>query len=94
MSLDDYDTGAFADESVVLALVKTRLRVRDGELQRLNSEGGVLLRVPLAELESFEIRTVVDPLAIVFIGVGAALGALTYFLWEEITFGPAGSLVW
>ncbi|MBI3822409.1 MAG: hypothetical protein HY289_06985 [Planctomycetes bacterium] len=84
MSYDNRDTGVRADEKVVLELVKTRLRVRNRELQRLNAQGGIILSVPLAELKSIEARPVVDPIAIAFIVVGAALGAVTHFFWDDI----------
>ena len=80
----EYDEAAGGDS--VLELSKTRLRVRDGELQRRNAQGGVALRLPLADIEAIEWRYVFDPMCLVFMAMGSGVGAIGRFLVENNTF--------
>jgi hypothetical protein len=67
----------------VLELAKTRLRVVSGELQRLNKSGGVMLRLPLHQIEAVEFRSFFDPVCIVFMAMGVGLGAIGYYVSES-----------
>lgn len=66
-----------------LELLKTGLRVQQGELLRLNKNGGIAMRLPLAAIESVEFLTRFDPFCLVFIGVGLGLGAVGYRISES-----------
>ncbi len=66
-----------------LELFKTGLRVQQGELLRLNKNGGIAMRLPLAAIESVEFLTRFDPFCLVFIVVGLGLGAIGYRVSES-----------
>jgi hypothetical protein len=74
--------GAGADDAE-LELFKTGLRVQHGELLRLNKNGGIAMRLPLAAIESVEFLTRFDPFCLVFIVVGLGLGAVGYRVSES-----------
>lgn len=73
---------ASADEAD-LELFKTGLRVQQGELVRLNKNGGIAMRLPLASIDSVEYLTRFDPFCVVFIAVGLGLGAIGHFVSES-----------
>lgn len=66
-----------------LELVKTRLRIEDQELQQLNANGGLLLRVPLAEVTGLEFRKVVEPFGLAFFTIGLGLWCVGHFVCEN-----------
>ena len=78
------DDDPVQDEDVLVELAKTQLRVRDDELQRVNANGGLLLRIPLADVESIELRATFDPLCFIFFGMGAGLAAVAFFIPEYV----------
>ena len=78
------DLGPIPDDAVILELVKTKLRVRDDELQRLNAQGGFLLRIPMADVESVELRASFDPLCLIMLGMAGALAAVAYFVSDHM----------
>lgn len=88
MSHDSFPRRADEDSDAgmsdpVLELFKTGLRVQDGELQRVNAQGGITMRLPLGTIESVEFRTGFDPFCLVFITVGSGLGAVGYMVSEN-----------
>lgn len=74
----DYD-----DEEPYLELIKTRLLVVGRELQRLNTDGGVLLRLPIDDIQRVEFKKFLEWPVLVFFGVGAALAAIGYYVSEN-----------
>jgi hypothetical protein len=72
------------DDEVLVELAKTQLRVCADELQRVNAYGGLLLRIPLADVESIELRASFDPLCLAFFGMGAGLAAVAFFIPEYV----------
>ncbi len=80
---EDYDYDDKADDAV-LHLVKTRLRVNDDELQRLNKDGGFLLRIPLADVQSIELRSSFDPICLVILAGALGVAAIAYFVSEWV----------
>lgn len=63
-----------------LELSKTRLRVIGGELQRLNDEGGIAMRLPLEEIEEVTSGSRVDPFGPVCVLLALGVGAIAYFV--------------
>ena len=53
------DDSAFEDGQLV-ELAKTKLRINNDELQRLNAEGHFLLHLPLEDVEKIAIRRKLD----------------------------------
>jgi hypothetical protein len=74
-----YESG----EEATLELLKTKLRILGDELQRLNQDRGVLLRLPLASIESIDFARHFDPFSLVFVAVGAGLAAIGYLVSES-----------
>lgn len=66
----------------VLDLSKTRLRVVGNELQRLNASDGIVMRLPLEEIEHVEFRQRVDPFGVVCGLLAFGVGAIAYFISE------------
>lgn len=72
-----------ASDGVTLELEKTHLQINNGELQRINKNGKVALRLPLTEVESVDFRRYFDPIGFVFSGIGLGLGAIGMFVSEN-----------
>lgn len=72
------------DNDAALELAKTRLRVDGDELQRRNANGGVLLRLPLADVADLELRAAFDPVCLVFLAAAAAVAAIAFFVSEYV----------
>ncbi|MBM4072396.1 MAG: hypothetical protein FJ271_26230 [Planctomycetes bacterium] len=99
MSNDYADRPASArtgTEDADLELFKTGLRVQNGELLRVNKNGGIAMRLPLSSIESVEFLSQFDPFCLVFICVGLGLGAVGYLVSESnllTSFLYAGSIM-
>lgn len=78
-----HDPPAGFEGEAQLELFKTGLRVVDGELQRLNKHGGIVMRLPLRKIESVEFHSRLDPFCLVFIAVGIGLGAVGHYVSEN-----------
>ncbi len=70
-------------EVVVLELAKTRVRVVGAELQRLNKNGNVVLRLPIQSIQSVDYHSRFDPMSMVFAAIGCGLGAIGYLISEN-----------
>jgi hypothetical protein len=79
----DHSVSARAGDDADLELFKTGLRVQHGELLRLNKNGGIAMRLPLATIESVEYLSRFDPFCTIFIGLGLSLGAVGYLVSEN-----------
>lgn len=68
----------FASDGVTadLELTDTKLRVVDGELQRLNEKGGVAMRVALSTINRIEFQTRFDKGFFLFLGATIGLGLI------------------
>jgi hypothetical protein len=83
--MEDYDYSD--DESTAdLELPQTMLRIEDGELQRRTHDGGTTMRVPLDDIEEIEVRREFEPVALVFLAIAAALGAIGHFISQSWLF--------
>lgn len=80
---DGHDPQAGLEGEAQLELFKTGLRVVDGELQQLNKEGGIVMRLPLRQIETVEFQSRLDPFCLVFIAVGIGLGAVGHYVSEN-----------
>lgn len=80
---DNGDSQAGLEGDALLELIKTGLRVVDGELQRVNSQGGIVMRLSLRQIEAVEFCSRFDPFCLVFVAVGIGLGAVGYFVSEN-----------
>lgn len=66
-----------------LALTRTKLSVVDGEMQRLNWDNRMLLRLPLSEMERIQLRRTFDWRVFPFAATGIAIGLVGYFVSEN-----------
>jgi hypothetical protein len=82
---DDEDSNPPDSSEHSLHLVKTRLCLNGGELQRLNNNGGAILRLPLAIVRSIEVRKKFDPICLVFMAMGAGAAAIGALVSENST---------
>lgn len=78
---DRYDAD---EEQGDLELAKTRLLVEGDDLQRRNAKGGLLLRIPLVEVESIELRARFDPVCLLFLTGAVGVAAIAYFVSDYI----------
>jgi hypothetical protein len=69
-----------------LELAKTRLRVVDGELQRLGANGVATMRLPLREVASVQGVTVFEPICLIIAGAAVAL------IWIAAAFSQSNLL--
>lgn len=84
--MDEYNSRnpqAGLESEAQLELFKTGLRVVDGELQRLNKLGGIVMRLPLRQIDMVEFQSRLDPFCLVFITVGIGLGAIGHYVSEN-----------
>jgi hypothetical protein len=65
-----------------LELRQTRLRVEEGELVRRNETGGIIMRVPLDDIETVQFVRKLNALAFAALGVAAGMVAIGYFVSE------------
>ncbi len=65
---------------IALELAMTKLQVAGGELVRLNSNGNVGMRLPLAQVKDVEFKTQFDPYSLVFAVSGLGIGAIAHFI--------------
>ena len=63
-----------------LELRKTYLRVEEGELVRRNEAGGVVMRVPLDDLESVAYVREFNPFSFAILLVAGGIAAIGYFV--------------
>lgn len=75
---DDREDRVIPADDADLSLVKTRLRIHDDELQRINRDGGYLLRVPLDDISAIQMRTSFDPICLIFFAAAVAVAAIAY----------------
>jgi hypothetical protein len=80
---DDNDSSEQESFDYSLHLLKTKLRVNGEELQRLNKDGGPVLRLPLHAIRSIEVRKKFDAICLVFIGMGVAAAAIGALISEN-----------
>jgi len=84
MNQAKYDDDQDQDSDLpYLELSRTNLVVVDGELQRLNKHGGLVLRLPLSTVEAVEMRNYFDPFSLIFLGLGAGLAWIGYAVSEN-----------
>src|SRR5215216_3181202 len=68
---------------VLLSLPKTGLQVQGGDLVKLGSRGAVVMRLPLADIESVRFGTTFESFSLIFLGMGCGLGVIAYFAWPN-----------
>jgi hypothetical protein len=66
----------------LFALSKTRVCVYPGELQRKNEDGTLLLRLPLASIQSAVFRRPFNPSCLLLVGAAALFAAIGWFVSE------------
>jgi len=71
------------DPDAILELAKTRLRVIGKELQRANESGGIMLRLPLDQIQTAEFRQQFNVWSLLLLVPAAGLVAIGYFVSDS-----------
>lgn len=67
-------------DDVQCQMESSLVRICNGELQRINTNGTFVLRIPLHTVISLEVKRSFDPISLIFIGLAAAFSAIAAFV--------------